>query len=127
MSKKPRVLIVDDDTQISLTLNDILSLLGYEVSTASTGGGAIENMEKNQFDCILSDIKMSGMNGVDLCKAIKQGHPDLPVILMTAYTHDDLCERGLQEGAANILQKPLKMDELLKLISTLTKKEHNGQ
>ena len=67
------------------------------------------------------------MNGVDLCKAIKQGHPDLPVILMTAYAHCDLCKQGLQEGAANILQKPLNMDELLKLVSHLSKKEHHGQ
>ena len=84
MSDKLCVLLVDDDHKMVKTLIDILKFKGYEVKAASSALEALEKMAETQFDCVLSDIKMPDLNGVELYRAIKARQPDLPVILMTA-------------------------------------------
>ena len=71
------------------------------------------------FDCVLSDIKMPEVNGVELYRAIKAMNPDLPVVLMTAYSSDSLVREGLEEGAVAALTKPLDIGMLLTFFSFL--------
>ncbi len=121
MSENLRVLIVDDDRRMAKTLKDIFNVKGYGAEVAHSGPEALEKMAESHFDCVLTDIKMPEMNGVDLYKSIKQTQPDIPVVLMTAYSTDKLVKEGLQEGAIAALSKPLDIEALLSFLSTLRK------
>lgn len=121
MSEKLRILIVDDDRRMAKTLLDILQVKGYEAEAAHSGSEALDKVDKGRFDCLITDIKMPQMNGVELYRAIKAMQPDLPVVLMTAYSTDTLVQEGLEEGAIATLTKPLDINLLLSFFSTLRK------
>ena len=123
MTKGWRILVVDDDQQMVRTLVDILKLNGYQAKAAYSGPEALHKVKKIRFDCVLTDIKMSEMDGVDLMRAIKAMQPDLPVALVTAYSTDKLVKEGLEEGAMAALIKPLDIDALLSLFSGLRQKQ----
>ena len=119
MSERLRILVVDDDRRMAKTLVDILRVKGYEAEAAHSGPEAIEKVEKGHFGCVLTDIKMPGISGVELYRAIKTVRPDLPVVLMTAYSTDRLVKEGLEEGAIAALTKPLNINALLSFFSSL--------
>lgn len=121
MSEKLRILVVDDDRRMARTLVDILKVQGYEAEAAYSGPEALEEVKEKRFDCVVADIKMPEINGVELYKAIKEEQPDLPVVLMTAYSADKLVTEGLEEGAIASLTKPLDINLLLSFFSSLAK------
>jgi DNA-binding NtrC family response regulator len=121
MSDKLRILIVDDDCRMAKILKDIITVKGYETDVAHSGPEALEKVEGSHFDCVLTDIKMPEMNGVDLYKVIRKAQPDIPVVLMTAYSADKLVEDGLEQGAIAALTKPLDIETLLNFFSMLRK------
>ena len=119
MNKNLRILIVDDDRMMVKTLQDILKVKGHLAEGVYSGSEAVDKINAGHFDCILTDIKMPEMNGVELHQAIKAMQPDLPVVLMTAYATDKLVEEGLAERAIASLTKPLDMNRLLHFFSAL--------
>lgn len=114
-----RILIVDDDHQRARTLVDILKVKGYHAQDAYSGVEALEMVGANSFDRVLTDIKMPDMNGMELHKSIKDKHPDLPVMMMTAYITEELVREGLEEGAVACRTKPLDINKLLHFLSML--------
>lgn len=121
MTDNLRILVVDDDQRMANTLKDILSVKNFEAEVAFSGSEALEKLKRGRFDCVLSDIKMPEMNGVELFKAIKQTRPDMPVVLMTAFSTNKLVTEGLQEGVIASLSKPLDIEALLGFFSALRK------
>jgi two-component system response regulator HydG len=119
MIKKLSVLIVDDDRRMTNTLSDILALQGYVTTEASSGAEAIEKVSQLSFDCVLSDIKMSGMDGLELFRELHKHQPGLPVVLMTAYAANELIQEGLKSGAVGVLNKPLDIHQLLGFLAAL--------
>jgi DNA-binding NtrC family response regulator len=101
------------------TLCDIIKIKGYEADISSSGKEALEKLERNEYHCVLSDIKMPGMNGLELYKNIKKKFADLPVVLMTAYISPGLAEEALKEGVISVLTKPLDIKLILDFISRL--------
>ena len=116
MMRKLSILIVDDDRRMARTVRDILKVKGYQAETAFSGTEALERIKEAPFDCVLTDIKMPGINGVELYQAIKEIHPQLAVVLMTAYSSDALIEEGLKEGVLASLTKPLDINLLLSFL-----------
>ena len=121
MNEPLHILVVDDDHSMAKTLMDILKVKGFQAEAVHSGPKAIEKMAETAFDCVLSDIKMPEINGVELYRAIKAQRPDMPVVLMTAYSSDSLVEEGLEEGAIAVLTKPLEIGLLLTFFSFLRK------
>ena len=121
MTEKLKVLIVDDDFMIAKTLKDILAVKGYEVEVANSGVDALAMVENKNFDCLLSDIKMPGLNGVELYKEIREKGHFIPTILMTAYSTDILVKTGLKEGVISVFSKPIDINMLLSFFSCLKK------
>ena len=119
MSNNNPLLIVDDDPLNTQTLAEIFTTAGYEVEVALSGEEALKIIDKIHFSCVLSDIKMEKMNGVELLRAVKLIQPAIPFILMTAYAIDDLLIEGIREGALVTLIKPLDIDLLLGHISRI--------
>ena len=123
MMRKLSILIVDDDRRMARTVGDILKVKGYQAETAFSGTEALERIKEAPFDCVLTDIKMPGINGVELYQAIKEIHPQLAVVLMTAYSSDALIEEGLKEGVLASLTKPLDINLLLSFFSSLRREQ----
>ncbi|GAB4500941.1 MAG: response regulator [Anaerolineales bacterium] len=121
MNQAMKILVVDDDRRMTRTLADILNLAGYEVVEAWSGVQALEKVRQQQFDCVLTDIKMAEMNGVELHRQLRLLQPGLPVLLMTAYAAEELIHQGLAEGAVGVLEKPLAIYQLLAFFGLMAK------
>ena len=115
-SARLRILVVDDDPSMVSTLRDILVATDHEVEVAHSGTEAIERVGEVLPDGILMDIRMPGPNGVEAFREIKKISPQSFVIFMTAYSDSALVDRALEEGAVEVLPKPLNLEELLRLI-----------
>lgn len=111
-----RILIVDDDANYGLTLARIFQRKGYDVSTADNGFKALELVQENIYDAVLMDIKMPVINGVETFKKMKEIRPDLTVILMTAYSIDDLIRDAVKEGVYAAIRKPFDIDTVINMI-----------
>ena len=121
MEQSLSILIVDDDRRITRTLSDILNVSGYHTTEASSGPDALEKVRTMKFDCVISDIKMPEMDGVELHRRLHDIQPGLPVMLMTAYAADILTNQGLKEGVVGVLDKPLDINHLLGFLASLSK------
>jgi CheY-like chemotaxis protein len=121
MNQNLRILIVDDDHRMTRTLADILSLSGHEAQEAWSGPDALEKARTLNFDCVLTDIKMPGMDGVELHRKLRAAQPGLPVVLMSAYASDELIHMGLDEGVVGVFEKPLDINHLLGFFTSLAK------
>ncbi len=118
----PRVLVVDDDQDFRENLMDILEVEGYEVAAAADGFEALRQIkDAPHFDVILMDIKMPEMNGVETFRRIKSIDPDSAVIMVTAYSEDQLVRDALHEGPYAIFYKPVELERLLNMV------KHAGQ
>ena len=115
---QPVVLVVDDDEGMVETLVDILSANGYDVAGAHSGGAAISMVSESHFDVALMDIQMPGINGVEVLKTIRTVAPHLTVIMMTAFTSDELVEEARRASAVDVLFKPFDIARVLDLISS---------
>ena len=113
MENKLKILIVDDETNLLRTLSDILRENGFEVSVAKNARAALEMLGKEGFDIALIDIRMPGMDGVELLERIKEKHERLEAIIMTAYGTIETAVKATKLGAYAYMLKPLDIDELL--------------
>lgn len=116
-----RILIVDDDHRMSRTLVDILSMAGHTVVEASSGPEALAKVHSQNFDCVLTDVRMPDMDGVELHRQLRLAQPGLPVMLMTAYAADEIIRQGLEEGVVGVFDKPLDITHLLGFFALLAK------
>jgi CheY-like chemotaxis protein len=123
MNQKMQILVVDDDLRMADTLADILALHDYDSVKASSAQEAIEKVKQVLFDCVITDIRMPGMNGVELFHQLRQHQPGLPILFMTAFAADDLIQQGLESGAVGVLNKPLDIHHLLRFLAALAQ-EH---
>jgi two-component system response regulator HydG len=113
---KGQILLVDDNEEFLDSTRDVLDDEGYEVVTATSGEEGIELAGAQTFDVILMDIKMPGMNGVESFIEMKRRNPGVKVIMVTAYSVEDLMRQALDEGVFAILSKPIDMDHLFRTI-----------
>jgi DNA-binding NtrC family response regulator len=111
-----RVLIVDDDRQMVRTLSDILRLHGWDAHGTYSGEEAIEAVEHAEFDVVLMDVRMEGVNGVEAFRAMKRIRPGIRVVLMTAYTAGELIAEAEREGALRVLAKPVVLPVLVEML-----------
>lgn len=123
-----RVLIVEDDQVLREALSDTLELAGYPVSTAIDGTDAINMLEEQEISMVVSDVQMQPMDGHSLLKQIKRNHPDLPVMLMTAYGDIQKAVKAMQDGAIDYLVKPFEAEVLLNMVGRYIPQpsEHDG-
>lgn len=118
-----RVLIVDDDRQMVRTLTDIVRLQGWKPDGAHSGEEAVEAVRKQEYQAVLMDVRMTGINGVDAFKAMKAMRPEIKVILMTAYTAADIIADAERAGALKVLSKPVVLSGLLEMLEQTQKEQ----
>ncbi len=110
---KEKILIVDDEQDTRYLLTEILKNGGYAVSAMSDGPSAIEEARKNPFNLAFVDLKMPGMDGIEVIKQIHKIDPDLMIILLTGYGTIDSAVRAMKAGAYDYITKPFPVDEIL--------------
>jgi DNA-binding NtrC family response regulator len=107
MNTKPQVLVIDDDAVVGRSFDRVLSRKGYEVSTALTGEEGLKNIEATEYDVVFTDIKMPGMDGLEVAERIKAKCPWTPVVVITGYgTEENEAEASLL-GVSGFVHKPL--------------------
>ncbi len=108
-----KILLVDDEPSILSVLSTLLKAEGFEVTPALGGEKAKECLEAENFDLMLSDIRMAPVNGMELLRQVHEERPAMPVIMLTAYGSVETAIEALKLGAYDYITKPFKVDELL--------------
>lgn len=121
MAKKISILIVDDEESVRDSLYNWFIEDGFRVECAENAKVALTLLEADQFDIILADIKMPGMDGLEMLRRIKALKPDSVVIVMTAFATVDTAVKALKDGAYDYVTKPFDPDDLTHLIRNATK------
>ena len=106
---KPTILVVDDEAEICELLQDFLTQEGYQVSTAKDGQEAISLGNQNRFDLALLDIKMPGMDGIEVFQELKKAKKDLEVIILTGHGTLRTAKEAMGLGAYDYLTKPFEL------------------
>ncbi len=119
-----QLLIVEDDIAFCKMLETFLQKKGYKVSTAFSGAEAQRKIKEEQPDLIITDVRLPDKDGLTLLRSAKADLPQVPIILMTGYAEVNMAVTAMKEGAFDYISKPVRPDELLKLITNALKKEN---
>ena len=120
-TNKLQVLVIDDDAVVGRSFDRVLSDKGYEVSTALSGEEALETINETNFDVVFTDIKMPGMDGLEVTERIKARCPWTPVVVITGYGTEDNEAKASVLGASGFVRKPLTPE----IIESITLKAVN--
>ena len=119
-----RILIVDDEESLRLTFEMLLKRAGYgSVTGVSSFDEAIAAVEQGEFDLIISDIVLQGASGIDLLRQIKEMGKICPVVMITGYPNIETAAEAVRLGAFDYVPKPVKKDELLKIVALALEKQ----
>lgn len=110
--KKESILIIDDDESTRKSLTLIFRKKGYEIETVGSGREALDKLKEKFFNLVLVDIKLPDMEGIDLIQPLKEIHPDVAVIMVTAFASMETVMQALNLGASAYITKPLNMEEV---------------
>ncbi|MHC4886748.1 MAG: response regulator, partial [Planctomycetota bacterium] len=112
-----KILIVDDEEEICKTLRNYLTLSGFQSSYTTSAEEAIQRIGTEKIHIVLSDIKMPGMDGLELLEAIRRSDFSIQVIMMTGFSTFDITMQALEKGATDYILKPFEsLDEIVELV-----------
>lgn len=117
------ILIVDDEKNICLTLFQALETLGVETDTALNGEEALAKLKNKEFGLILLDLKMPGMDGMEVLRQVREIRPDIHIIIITAYGTVESAVEAMKLGAVDFIQKPFSAEEIRELVSRVMNRE----
>ncbi len=108
-----KILVIDDERSIRNTLKDILEFEKYQVELAEDGFKALELLKSSDFDVVLCDIKMPGMDGIEVLQKVEELRPDTPVVMISGHGNIDTAVESIKKGAFDFIEKPLDLNRLL--------------
>lgn len=118
MSKHSKILIVDDELNIRRILQMAFEKVGHQVWVAEDARNALQLLEENNFDLVITDVTMPGMTGYDLQKIVQENQPHIPVIIMTAFGTIPQAVAAIRNGAYEYVTKPFDLDQLKKIVAS---------
>jgi len=121
--KARSVLIVDDEKNIRLTLSQALEVMEVETDTAANGEEALAELQAREFGLILLDLKMPGMDGMEVLRCVRETRPDIHVIILTAYGTIESAVEAMKLGAVDFIQKPFAPEQIRELVSRVMGRE----
>jgi two-component system NtrC family response regulator len=113
MQEPFRILIIDDDESFRRVLQYNLQKERYDVSSVPDGDTGLKRLEKEAFGVVITDIKMPGMDGLEILRRVKTLYPEILVIMITAYGSIEMAVEAMREGAHDYITKPLNREALL--------------
>ena len=126
MTETAKVLVVDDEEVVGRSFDRVLSEKGYSVSMAMNGEEALKKIGTNGYDLVFTDIKMPGMDGIEVARRVKEMNPWLPVVVVTGYGSMENEARAQEVGVSGFLRKPLS-PEVIEWITQKTLKEQKAE
>ncbi|MDO9547503.1 MAG: response regulator [Candidatus Marinimicrobia bacterium] len=123
MGQSPSILIVDDEKNIRLTLRRSIESMGFIAETAITGEEALEKVKSQHFNLILLDIKLPGIDGIEVLREIHRTRPDVAVIIITAHGTIESAVEAMKLGSIDFLQKPFTPDEIRNLVTNVLNRQ----
>jgi len=126
MPRKIRLLVVEDEPAIRVGLADVFVFHGYDVETAADGREGLRLALSGQFDLVLLDLMLPGINGFEVCERIRQADPELAVIMLTAKTADEDVIHGLSLGADDYVAKPFSVAQLVLRVQAVLRRARVG-
>ncbi len=123
-TQKPRILIADDEKNIRFTLAHALERSGYEIATAVNGEDALKQMEAAEFDLLLLDLRMPGMDGMEVLREAAERYPGTRVVIVTAHGTVENAVEAVKLGAADFIQKPFSPTEIRDLVAEILDRGH---
>ena len=120
--KKANILVLDDEKVVLESVSRILEGEGYRVLTCQRGHEAVEALKKEQFDILITDLKMPGMDGLQAMETVLEIDPDISVIMFTAYATVDSAVKAMKQGAVDYIRKPFTPDQLSELVAKVMAK-----
>jgi FixJ family two-component response regulator len=121
MPRVPLIAIVDDDDALRTSLDDLLRSLGFRAQDFSSAEAFLSANQARDTACLILDMRMPGMNGLELQRQLVTANWRIPIIFMTAHVDDDARARALEAGAVAFLYKPFHEEDLLKAIDAALK------
>jgi len=118
---QPRILIIDDEPLMRISIADALKAEGYQVKVAATGSEGVDCIKKEQFNIIISDLRLPGLDGLQVLQTCKEVSPRTGVIVITAHGSVETAVEAMKMGAYDYITKPFSMDELLLIVKRLVK------
>lgn len=112
-----RILLVDDEENIRITMSRFLTSRGYEVKSVASGPEALAVLNTWQSELMITDLRMDNMTGLELIERVKQSHPDLTIVIMTAYASVETAVTAMKHGAYDYVTKPFTPDQIAHLLS----------
>jgi ATP-dependent Lon protease len=122
-----RVLILDDEPVVGERLKASLERAGFAVDSLSTSQEAIARLKEQHYDILVTDLKMSGPDGLDVLRAAKQALPDIKAVVITGFATKDTAEEAMRSGAVAFIAKPFKMTQLRHLLMQLVSKREEPE
>ena len=119
MEEQRRILVVDDQESMRTLLKDMLEVVGYETTLADGGEQALALLGESQFDLVLSDLNMPGMDGTALLRTIKAKYAGVPVVIITGYGTFHTEKRVMKEGADGYISKPCTLTKIQKTLTAI--------
>ena len=124
MSDKNRILIVDDDEVVRWSYQRSLQSVCCDVAAASDGEEALQTMERNPFDVVLLDLRMPGLDGLSVLRAIKQKWPESEVVIITGYPTVDSAKEAVRLGAHDYIAKPIGPQDVIDVTDSAVTRKH---
>jgi DNA-binding NtrC family response regulator len=114
-----RILIIDDDEDMRSLLADLLEGEGFEPESVDNGSEAFRKMVHQSYDLVITDIRMTGLSGLDILPGLKKLQPGISVVAITAFGSDEVHRKALIRGADVYLEKPVRLEDLRRLVHRL--------
>lgn len=111
-----RLLVVDDEPIVGKRLKQVFGKIGFEIETFTDSASALAAMAEKSFDIVVTDLKMEGIDGIEVLKRVRAMNPETRVIIITGYASPDTAELAQQQGVFAFLAKPFRLDELKQVI-----------
>lgn len=121
-----KIILIEDESSVVSFIKKGLQELDFEVSVAFDGNTGISMVEENDFDLIILDIMLLGINGLDVCKEIRKNNKNIPILFLTALSSSENIVLGLESGGDDYLVKPFKFIELVARIKSLLRRSHQN-
>jgi two-component system response regulator FixJ len=112
------VCIVDDDASLRRSLRNLLMSVGFRVETFPSAEAFLESVQRDSVGCVVLDVRMTGMSGLDLLRHLVATGSSIPAIMLTAHADDETRRRSLEAGAVAFLEKPVRSAALLDAVRT---------
>ncbi len=126
-SEKTTILILDDEPIVCKRLKPYLEKCGYEVETFTDSSNAMKRVEEKDFDIVITDLKMEGIDGMTFLTRVKERSPSTQVIVITGFATMETAKQSYQKGVFDFIAKPFKLSEIHEVVKKAEKKLKQAQ